>query len=183
MNRRRYLQLACGAGIAGLAGCLDRLVPSDPVLPVEKLVAASDPNDSPPRNIQVLFRYETGEGHLRYAESRRSPMYDGTAEDLPFVSPPDDDEPLFVDEAFHSWLAGRFEDVRYSVHVCAKGLHEPGEVGCLSHRLDRSDFNEFTLEDAIVLREGSEEFEVVRVHKGEGMRSEIEDASSAGNLH
>ena len=174
MNRRRYLQLACGTGIAGFAGCLDRLMPSDPVLPIEKLVAASDPNDSPPRHIRVLFRYETEDGRLRYAEHRRSPMYDGTVEDLPFVSPPDGDEPLFVDGAFHSWLAGRFENIRYSVHVCAEGLHEPGEMDCLSHRLTRSDFNEFTLEDAIVLREDSDESSVVRVHEGEGMRSEIE---------
>ena len=174
MNRRRYLQLACGTGIAGLTGCLDRLVSSDPVLPVEKLVAASDPNDSPPRHIRVLFRYETEDGGFRYAESQRSPVYDGTAEDLPFVSPPDDDDPLFVDEAFHSWLTSRFEDVHYSVHVCAEGLHEPGEMGCRGHRLTRDDFNEFTLGDGIVLREGSEESSVLGVHEGEGMRSEIE---------
>lgn len=174
MNRRRYLELACGTGIAGLAGCLDRLVPSDPVLPIEKKVLASDPNESPPRHVQVLFRYETEEGDLRYAEHHRSPVYDGTAEDLPFVSPPSDDEPLLVDEMFHSWLTGRFEDVHYNVHVCGEGLHEPGEMGCRGHRLTRDDFNEFTLEDGIVLREDSEESSVLRVDEGEGMRSEIE---------
>lgn len=152
------------------------------MLPIEKSVLATDDSTSPPARVTVLFRYETQRGELEYSESPNSPIYDGSTDDVADVSPPESEDPLFVDEALHEWLSGRYADVTYTVHACDDSS-SLDESDCRSHSLTRSAFNDFTLEDAIVLgnADGGAPTPVRRVDEGAGMRSEVVESNEEGS--
>lgn len=172
MNRRTVLALAGATGFGGLALTLGASSSSARLLPIEKGVFARDTTHSQPRNVRVLFRYERDDGSFQYARHHWSPIYDGTADDLPFVSPPSDDDPLFADDDVHEWLSGRFEEVSYHVHACNEEPPGSADAQCRGHPLSRRDFNRFTLEDALVLDETTGGHSSVRqVYEGKGKRS------------
>lgn len=174
MRRRTVLALLGTATAGSLAGCSDLFGSTEPVFPIEKSVSVLDESTTPTERISVLFRYETKQGEFEYSEQSNSPIYDGTAADKAFVSPPEPEDPLLVDDTVHEWLSGRYDEVIYNVHACDHPS-ESDDPGCRSHHLTHSDFNEFTLEDAIVLGETSagEPARLRRVEEGDGMYTEV----------
>ena len=176
MNRRDMLTAAGVLGFAGVAGCLDR--GEDPVqyVPIERTVLARDSDQSPPRQVTVIARVERKGGDIGYTGSTWSPLFDDSrnrrdTEELPDtlsdIDVPESGEPLTISGDFHDWMRSQFDGIRYTVHVCRQ-TEEQND--CRSLLLDRSMFNEFSVEDAVLVDRsgdrGSEE--IVDIEHGEG---------------